>query len=98
MVAQTPSGGTQLLKAVRFALSLASESIIVLSDGNDNISKVEKITHVNLLHDRTIIHCLGLDHNIPTLQQLAKENGGTYNTANTSSQLLASSVPTSSTH
>ena len=98
VAAQTPSGGTQPYTAISLALSLAPESIIVLSDGDFAISAVEKITQANLLHNRTTIHCIGLDHNIPTLEQLAKENGGTYNTANTSSQLLESSVPTSSTH
>lgn len=80
---RVPSGGTQPYAAINMALTLNPDSVLVLSDGDFAISEVVRITEQNLLGRNITIHCIGLEHSIPTLKRLAEDNGGTYTTAKT---------------
>ena len=76
-------GGTSPCEAMKSALDLKPDAIVLLSDGEFGALEVLQITQYNHSGRRvTTIHCVGLQQNIETLRQLAKDNGnGAYTTA-----------------
>ena len=76
-----PSGGTDPTEAVKMAIQLRPEKIIVLSDGDFSANLVQAISNMNSLGPKSEIHAVGLKTNVPTLRALAKQNRGTYTTA-----------------
>ena len=76
-----PNGGTNPYSATRMALDMNPDAVVVLSDGNFDITEVERITRENQMNKKTPIHCIGLQTHIITLQKLAEDNAGTYRTA-----------------
>jgi hypothetical protein len=76
------NGGTSPFAAVKDALDLNPDAIVLLSDGDFGQFDVTQISQYN--HSRspvTTIHCVGLRRNIQTLRQLSKDNGnGAYTT------------------
>jgi len=79
----SPAGGTNPYTATRMALDMNPESIVVLSDGEFDITEVIRITEENQRNRKIPIHCIGLQSHITTLEKLAEDNSGTYRTANT---------------
>lgn len=80
---QTPSGNTEPYEAMRMAIELNPDSIVILSDGDFLITEVRRISQLNKAGPNISIHCIGLKRKIQTLEQLAEDNSGTYTTANT---------------
>jgi len=80
----SPSGSTNPYSATRMALDMQPESVVVLSDGDFDITEVKRITQENRMDRKTPIHCIGLKTHIRTLQKLAEDNSGTYRTATVS--------------
>ena len=76
-----PSGGTDPTEAVKMAIQLRPEKIIVLSDGDFSSNLVQAISNMNSRGPKSEIHAVGLKNNVPTLRALAKQNRGTYTTA-----------------
>lgn len=70
-------GGTEPLDAVKLAIELCPQRIIILSDGEFNPEYVEKITQYNLSKpkDPIRIDCIGLNEVVESLQQIAQRNG-----------------------
>lgn len=76
-------GGTAPFAAMKHAIDLEPDAIVLLSDGEFESFDALQITQYNHSKSRmTTIHCVGLQRNIGTLRQLAKDNGnGAYTTA-----------------
>ena len=83
MERMSPTGGTNPYSATRMALDMHPDSVIVLSDGDFDITEVKRITQENQMDKKIPIHCIGLQSHIRTLQKLAEDNSGTYRTATT---------------
>ena len=71
------SGGTYPLDAVKMAIDLKPDRVVILSDGEFNPDNVESITHYNSTNRQKGIRidCIGLDEVVESLQQIAKQNG-----------------------
>ena len=80
----SPSGSTNPYSATRMALDMHPGAVVVLSDGDFDITEVKRITQENQMDRKTPIHCIGLQSHIRTLQKLAEDNSGTYRTATVS--------------
>jgi Mg-chelatase subunit ChlD len=71
-----PGGGTEPYAAMKIALDLSPEAIVLLSDGEFSPAEASQITGTNQARRNPItIHCIGLDKNITTLRQIAASNG-----------------------
>ncbi len=70
-------GGTEPLAAVRLAIELRPNRIIILSDGEFNPEYVEEITKYNSSSPKPCIRidCIGLNEVVESLQQIARKNG-----------------------
>jgi hypothetical protein len=80
LAAMTPEGGTDHVRALRLALSLAPDVIYFLTDDDDlTPADVSQITHLN--HARARIHALCLDAPSAAetpMRDLARRNRGEF--------------------
>lgn len=76
------SGGTEPHAALEAAIRLRPELIILLSDGDFDPGIVVRISELNgQQRPMGRIDCIGLDENILTLRELARQNHGIYHQA-----------------
>ncbi|QDT59385.1 von Willebrand factor type A domain protein [Stieleria bergensis] len=79
----TPGGGTSPLGAVKIALDLSPDCVVILTDGEFDSRETEQITSYNRSRPKlTRIHTIGLSEDMQTLETLARDNGhGVFTTA-----------------
>lgn len=71
-----PEGGTEPYTAMRIAMDLSPEAIVLLSDGEFSPAEASQITAYNQARRNPItIHCIGLEKDITTLRRIAAGNG-----------------------
>lgn len=69
-------GGTVPFPAIKLAIDLRPDAIILLSDGEFSLMDVQQTRQYNHRHQQPVtIHCIGLERQIESLQRLARENG-----------------------
>ena len=72
-------GGTNPITGMDIAIGLAPERIVVLSDGEFDPYCVELIRNANSRNRQpSRIDCVGLDEEVETLKEIAKQNKGVY--------------------
>ena len=72
-------GGTNPVPGMDIAIGLAPERIVLLSDGEFDPNCIELIRNANRQNQHPAkIDCVGLDEEVETLKEIAKQNRGIY--------------------